>query len=69
MFLNILAELMFSKSRNITGSDNFVQNRAPSLSQKQYTYFTKVNSSPVNSSTHWNTGKILKIKIQGVNTP
>lgn len=57
---------MFSETRNTAGSDNFFQSRAPSLSQKQYIAFMKVNSSPVGSLMRKNTGKILKIKIQGL---
>lgn len=66
MIFNILAELMFSKTRNMAESDNSVQNRAPPWSQKQYIAFTNVNSPPVGSLTCKNTGKILKIKIQGL---
>lgn len=51
MFFNILAELMFSKTRNMAESDNFIPNRAPPWSQKEYIAFTNVNSPLIGSLT------------------
>lgn len=47
MFFNILAELIFSKTRNMAESDNFIQNRVPLWSWKEYIAFINANSPPI----------------------